>query len=107
MLNTLADTKGVRQSPPISANILTNTDSSMLVTAGGIISRERAGKNVDMGASGKLNERISFSVIHTCNKIDPAVAALMAFGSFQAEREDLAFDMSDRYKERLASFNGL
>jgi len=50
----------------MSADIVTNTDSSMLVTAGGIISRERAGKNVDMGDSGKSNERVSFSVINTC-----------------------------------------
>ncbi len=61
-----ADTKGVRQSPMMSADIVTNTDSSMLVTAGGVISQERAGKNVDTGDSGKLNERVSFSVINTC-----------------------------------------
>lgn len=50
----------------MSADIVTNTESSMLVTAGGIISQERADKNVDMGGSGKLNERVSFSVINTC-----------------------------------------
>ena len=66
MLNAHADTKGVRQSPTMSADIVTNTDSSMLVTAGGVISQERAGKNVDTGDSGKLNERVSFSVINTC-----------------------------------------
>lgn len=65
-LNAHADTKGVRQSPTMSADIVTNTDSSMLVTAGGIISQERAGKNVDTGDSGKLNEPVSFSVINTC-----------------------------------------
>ncbi|HFY9817857.1 TPA: terminase TerL endonuclease subunit, partial [Klebsiella pneumoniae] len=41
------------------------------------------------------------------NKIDPAVSALMAFGTFQAEHEDFAFDMSDSHKERLALFNGI
>jgi hypothetical protein len=50
----------------MSEDIVTNTESSMLVTAGGIISQERADKNVDMGGSGKLNERVSFSVINTC-----------------------------------------
>lgn len=65
-LNAHADTKGVRQSPTMSADIVTNTDSSILVTAGGIISQERVGKNVDMGDSGKLNERVSFCVINTC-----------------------------------------
>ncbi|KLV54618.1 hypothetical protein SK34_03329 [Citrobacter sp. MGH104] len=64
-LNAHADTKAVRQSPMMSADIVTNTDSNMLVTAGGVISQERAGKSVDMGDSGKLNERVSFSVINT------------------------------------------
>ncbi|EFM0026610.1 terminase large subunit, partial [Escherichia coli] len=41
------------------------------------------------------------------NKIDPSVAALMAFGTFQAEHEEFAFDMSDSHKERLALFNGI
>lgn len=41
------------------------------------------------------------------NKIDPSVAALMAFGTFQAEHEEFAFDMSDSQKERLAAFDGV
>ena len=41
------------------------------------------------------------------NKIDPAVSALMAFGTFQVEHEDFAFDMSDSHKQRLATFNGI
>ncbi len=41
------------------------------------------------------------------NKIDPAVSALMAFGTFQAEHEDFAFDMSDSHKQRLAEFTGI
>ncbi|MFW9023777.1 hypothetical protein, partial [Klebsiella sp. R22] len=43
----------------------------------------------------------------SANKIDPAVSALMAFGTFQSEHEDFAFDMSDNHKERLATFNGI
>lgn len=41
------------------------------------------------------------------NKIDPAIAGLMAFGTFQAEHEDFAFDMSNSHKERLAAFDGI
>ena len=41
------------------------------------------------------------------NKIDPAVAALIAFGTFQAEHEDFAFDMSETHKQRLAAFDGI
>ncbi|STT56996.1 putative phage terminase, large subunit [Klebsiella pneumoniae] len=41
------------------------------------------------------------------NKIDPAVAALMAFGTFQAEHEDFAFDMSESHKDRLSHFDGV
>lgn len=41
------------------------------------------------------------------NKIDPAVSALMAFGTFRAEHEDFAFDMSDSHKQRLAEFTGI
>lgn len=59
VLNVHADTKGVRQSPTMSEDIVTNTDSSMLVTAGGIICQERAGKNVDMGGPREIiRERI-------------------------------------------------
>jgi phage terminase large subunit-like protein len=42
----------------------------------------------DANANIKPNKKSS-------NKIDPAVSALMAFGTFQAEHEDFAFDMSD------------
>jgi phage terminase large subunit-like protein len=41
------------------------------------------------------------------NKINPAVSALMAFGTFQSEHEYFAFDMSDNHKERLATFSGI
>ncbi|WP_226373459.1 terminase TerL endonuclease subunit [Pectobacterium quasiaquaticum] len=41
------------------------------------------------------------------SKIDPAVAFLMSFGTWQAEHEDFAFDMSESHKERLAVFDGV
>ncbi|MFW9022688.1 terminase TerL endonuclease subunit, partial [Klebsiella sp. R22] len=41
------------------------------------------------------------------NKIDPAVSALMAFGTFQAEHEEFAFEMSLSHKERLLNLNGI
>lgn len=41
------------------------------------------------------------------NKIDPVVAFLMSFGTWQAEHEDFAFDMSESYKERLSTFSGV
>lgn len=55
----------------------------------------------DANANIKPNKKKS------ANKIDPAVACLMAFGTFQAEHEDFAFDMSGSHKERLASFAGV
>lgn len=66
VLNAHADTKGVRQSPTMSADIVTNTDSSMLVTAGGIISQVRAGRNVDTVGPGKSYGSVSYSVIDIC-----------------------------------------
>ena len=41
------------------------------------------------------------------NKIDPAVSALMAFGTFQAEHGDFAYELSSSYKTRLALFDGV
>ena len=55
----------------------------------------------DANANIKPNKKKS------ANKIDPAVSALMAFGTFQSEHKDFAFDMSDSHKERLATFNGI
>lgn len=65
-LSVHADTKVVRQSPTMSADIVTNTNSSMLVTAGGIISQERAGKNEGTVGPGKSYGRVSSSVIDIC-----------------------------------------
>jgi len=50
----------------MSADIVTNTDSSMLVTAGGVIRQERADKNVVMGGPGKSYGSVSYSVINSC-----------------------------------------
>lgn len=55
----------------------------------------------DANANIKPNKKKS------ANKIDPAVAALMAFGTWQAEHEDFAFDMSESHKERLSEFSGV
>ena len=55
----------------------------------------------DANANIKPNKKKS------ANKIDPAVAALMSFGTWQAEHEDFAFNMSDSHKKRLSSFNGI
>jgi len=65
-LNTHADTKGVRQSPTMSADIVTNTDSSMLAMAGVTIRQVRADKNVVMGGPGKSYGSVSYSVINSC-----------------------------------------
>ncbi|EAM9431077.1 terminase large subunit, partial [Salmonella enterica] len=43
----------------------------------------------------------------SANKIDPTIAALMSFGTWQAEHEDFAFDLSDIQKEKLEQFNGI
>ncbi|MEI7167647.1 terminase large subunit [Pectobacterium betavasculorum] len=61
--------------------------------------------SVVMGADANAN--IKPNKKKSSNKIDPAVSALMAFGTFLAEHEDFAFDMSDSHKERLALFNGI
>ena len=55
----------------------------------------------DANANIKPNKKKS------ANKIDPAVAFLMSFGTWQAEHEDFAFDMSEQHKEWLATFNGI
>lgn len=55
----------------------------------------------DANANIKPNKKKS------ANKIDPAVAALMSFGTWQAEHEDFEFSMSDTYKQRLATFTGI
>lgn len=55
----------------------------------------------DANANIKPNKKKS------ANKIDPAVAALMAFGTFQAEHEDFEYDMSDEQKALLNSFDGI
>jgi len=41
------------------------------------------------------------------NKIDPAIAGLIAFGTWQAKHEDFSIDMSEAHKQRLATFTGI
>lgn len=55
----------------------------------------------DANANIKPNKKKS------ANKIVPAIAALMAFGTWQTEHEDFAFNMSASHKLRLAEFNGV
>ncbi|AYH04150.1 terminase large subunit [Pectobacterium parmentieri] len=55
----------------------------------------------DANANIKPNKKKS------ANKIDPAVAFLMSFGTWQAEHEDFSFDMSEQQQQRLATFNGI
>ncbi|EML1985333.1 TPA: terminase large subunit [Proteus mirabilis] len=55
----------------------------------------------DANANIKPNKKKS------ANKIDPAVAFLMSFGTWQIEHEDFVFNLTDEQKERLASFDGV
>ncbi len=41
------------------------------------------------------------------NKIDPAIAFLMSFGTYQLQHEEFAFDVSEEQQQRLAAFNGI
>ena len=41
------------------------------------------------------------------NKIDPAVAFLMSFGTYQLEYGDLIFELSEEHKQALEQFNGI
>jgi len=43
----------------------------------------------------------------SANKIDPAVAALMAFGTWQTEHEYFEYSMTDKHKEKLRLFEGI
>ncbi|ARD18667.1 terminase large subunit [Edwardsiella piscicida] len=53
----------------------------------------------DANANIKPNKKKS------ANKIDPAIASLMSFGTWQAEHEDFAFEMGDDYKQRLEALS--
>ncbi|EKT60026.1 terminase large subunit [Providencia sneebia] len=55
----------------------------------------------DANANIKPNKKKS------ANKIDPAIAFLMSFGTWQIEHEDFAFNLTGEQKERLASFDGV
>ncbi|MGX8941608.1 terminase large subunit [Symbiopectobacterium sp. Eva_TO] len=55
----------------------------------------------DANANIKPNKKKS------ANKIDPAIAFLMAFGTLQAEHEEFAYSLSDEQKHRLEAFSGV
>lgn len=55
----------------------------------------------DANANIKPNKKKS------ANKIDPVIASLMAFGTWQAEHEEFSFDMGGQHKERLRNFTGV
>ncbi|MBD2785674.1 terminase large subunit [Xenorhabdus sp. DI] len=55
----------------------------------------------DANANIKPNKKKS------ANKIDPAIAFLMSFGTWQSEHEGFAFSLSDEQKQRLKAFNGI
>lgn len=56
---------------------------------------------MDANANIKPNKKKS------ANKIDPAIAFLMAVGTYQLEYGDLAFEMSDEQRKLLDSFTGV
>ncbi|MDE1484228.1 terminase large subunit [Xenorhabdus bovienii] len=55
----------------------------------------------DANANIKPNKKKS------ANKIDPAIAFLMSFGTWQAEHEEFAFSLNDEQKQRLDNFDGI
>lgn len=55
----------------------------------------------DANANIKPNKKKS------ANKIDPAVAFLMSFGTWQIEHEDFAFNLTEEQRGVLASFSGV
>ncbi|MDC9589356.1 terminase large subunit [Xenorhabdus sp. XENO-10] len=55
----------------------------------------------DANANIKPNKKKS------ANKIDPAIAFLMSFGTWQIEHEEFVFSLSDEQKQRLDNFDGI
>ncbi|MBC8951310.1 terminase [Xenorhabdus sp. TS4] len=55
----------------------------------------------DVNANIKPNKKKS------ANKIDPAIAFLMSFGTWQAEHEEFAFSLNEEQKRWLADFDGI
>lgn len=41
------------------------------------------------------------------NKIDPAIAFLMSFGTYQLEHGDLVYELSEEHKKALNEFTGI
>ncbi|BET95417.1 terminase large subunit [Xenorhabdus taiwanensis] len=55
----------------------------------------------DANANIKPNKKKS------ANKIDPAIAFLMSFGTWQNEHKEFIFNQNDEQKQRLANFDGI
>ncbi|MCC8381901.1 terminase TerL endonuclease subunit, partial [Xenorhabdus sp. PB30.3] len=55
----------------------------------------------DANANIKPNKKKS------ANKIDPAIAFLMSFGTWQVEHEDFAFNLSEEQQKKLDIFDGV
>ncbi|MBD2816169.1 terminase large subunit, partial [Xenorhabdus sp. Flor] len=55
----------------------------------------------DANANIKPNKKKS------ANKIDPAIAFLMSFGTWQIEHEEFAFRLNEEQQDRLKTFNGI
>lgn len=53
------------------------------------------------------NENIKPNKKKSANKIDPAIAFLMSFGTWQIEHEDFAFSLTKEQKEKLNNFKGI
>lgn len=61
--------------------------------------------NVVMEADANAN--IKPNKKKSANKIDPAIAFLISFGTCQLEHEDFSFSLTDEQKQRLAKFEGI
>ncbi|EBG1930670.1 terminase large subunit [Salmonella enterica] len=72
-----------------------NGDPVLAWSMGNVVMESDANANI------KPNKKKS------ANKIDPTIAALMSFGTWQSEHEDFAFDLSESQKEKLAQFKGI
>ncbi|WP_338804359.1 terminase large subunit [Xenorhabdus griffiniae] len=55
----------------------------------------------DANANIKPNKKKS------ANKVDPAIAFLMSFGTWQSEHEEFAFSLTKEQQQRLARFDGI
>ena len=88
----------------------------MAKSAAGLINRQMIEHNGDQVLAWALsnavmetdaNANIKPSTKKAANKIDPAVAFLMSFGTYQLEYGDLIFELSEEHKHALEQFNGI